>query len=269
MSGGVFSERDTLSAEDRAELAALAQVMEALDPSGPPRIVFVLKAGQGVSQPGQRLGAFPSSFNPLTRAHVRMMEQALAEHGLAEVMLVVDKANVDKREVCGASLAERLWMLRRFAAGRPRLSVAASSHGRFVDKAKALQALYTEGTELNFIVGFDTLVRVFDPKYYTDPQAELEELFRLSRFIVANRGEASMADVERWLEGPVCRPFVDRIHLTELDPFHAHISSTEVRARIEQGRSFAELVPPEIVPLIPKTGLAPSHPRSAAAHPSF
>lgn len=267
MRGGAFSERGTLSAEDRVELAALARVMEALDPNGPPRVVFVLRASQGISGPGQRLGVFSASFNPLTRAHVRMMEQAMAEHALAEVMLVLDKVNVDKREVFGASLAERLWMLRRFAAGRPRLSVAASSHGRFVDKTKALRAITPEGTEITFIVGFDTLVRVFDPKYYADPKAELEELFRHSRFIVANRGETSVADVRRWLKSPVCRPFVDRIHLIELDPFHARISSTEVRARIEQGQPFAELVPPEIVPLIPKTGLTPSPPGSSAARP--
>ena len=262
MSSGAFTE------DDRAELAALARVIEALDPGGPPRIVFVLRASQGISGPGQRLGAFSASFNPLTRAHVRMMEQAMAEHGLAEVMLVLDKANVDKREVSGASLAERLWMLRRFAERRPQISVAASSHGRFVDKANALRAIYPEGTEITFIVGFDTLVRVFDPKYYADPEAKLEELFRHSRFIVANRGETSVADVRSWLERPVCRPFVDRIHLTELDPFHAHISSTEVRARIEKGQPFANLVPPEVVPLIPKTGLTSSPPGSSAAHPS-
>jgi len=267
MSGGAFSARGTLSKDDRAELAALARVIEDLDPSGPPRIVFVLRASQGISGPGQRLGVFSASFNPLTRAHVRMMEQAMEEHALAEVMLVLDKVNVDKREVFGASLAERLWMLRRFATGRPRLSVAASSHGRFVDKTKALRMIYPEGTELTFIVGFDTLVRVFDPKYYADPEAELEELFRHSQFIVANRGEASMSEVRRWLKSPVCRPFVDRIHLMELDPFHARISATEVRARIDRGQPFAELVPPEIAPLIPKTGLTSSPPESSTVPP--
>jgi nicotinate (nicotinamide) nucleotide adenylyltransferase len=241
MSIGAFTEE---------ERAALAQVVEALDPNGPPCIVFVLRARQPIRRPGQRLGVFSGSFDPLTRAHVRMMEQAIAEHGLAEVMLVLDKVNVDKREVCGASLAERLGMLRRFAAGRHRLSAAASSHGRFVDKANALRAIYPEGTEITFIVGFDTLVRVFDPRYYSDPEAELEELFRLSRFTVANRGEATVADVRRWLERPACRPFVDRIHLTELDPFLARISSSEVRARIERGQPVAELIPSEIVPLI-------------------
>lgn len=256
MSGSVSSERSPLSSEEeRAELTALDQVIEALDPSGPPRIAFVLRASQGISGPGQRLGVFSASFNPLTRAHVRMLEQATGERALAEVMLVLDRVNVDKREILGASLAERLWMLKRFAAGRPRLSVAASSHGRFVDKAKALRRVYPEGTAIYFIVGFDTLVRVFDPKYYTDPEAELGELFGHSQFIVANRGEASVADVQRWLERPACRPFAARIHVMELDPFHAHISSTQIRAQIERGQPFAELVPPDIVPLIPKTGL--------------
>lgn len=245
----------SLSEEERAELAALGRVVEALDPSGPPKIAFVLRASEGITEPGQRLGAFSGSFNPLTRAHVRIIEQAMAEHVLDEVVLVLAKVNVDKRELFGASLPERLWMLKRFAAKRPQLSVAASSHGRFVDKVKALRAVYPEGTGIYFIVGFDTLVRVFDRKYYLDPEAELRELFSHSQFIVANRGESSVPDIRRWLERPACRPFATRIHPIKLDRFHAHISATRIRARIAQGQPLTDLVPPEVIPLIPKTGL--------------
>lgn len=255
----------------RIELPELQQIVDGVDPQSSPELAVVRPAEAGIahftlhnSQPAahtsqftirNRLGVLSSAFNPLTAAHVRMAEQAMREYRLAEAMLELSRVNVDKR-VFGASLSERLWMLKRFAEGRPRFSVAMCSHARFIDKAKAILTSYPEDTELYFIVGYDTLVRVFDPKYYGNLEAELGKLFEQSEFIAANRGEHSLADVEEFLEQPVCRPFADKIHLIELDAFHAGLSSTQVRKRVEQGESIAGLVPDEIVGLISLTALA-------------
>lgn len=243
--------------ERRVELPELQEIVDGVDPESAPQIVLVQAARSGIVSPEtqHRLGVLSSAFNPLTAAHVEMVELAMRESDLTEVMLELSKVNVDKT-VFGASLAERLWLLKRFANSRPRLSVALGSHGRFIDKARAIRRTYPPRTQIYFIVGYDTLVRVFDAKYYDDPHVELRELFERSQFIVANRGEYGLADVEEFLEQPVCRPFADKIQLIELDSFHAGLSSTEVRHRIQQGQPIARLVPDEIAGLLPLTGLA-------------
>lgn len=248
----------------RAELPELQQIIDPLAPEGRPQLAVIQPAEAGIiqfeirtpkSEIRNSLGVLSSAFNPLTQAHVRMAELAMQEYQLAEVMFELSKVNVDKR-VFGASLAERLWMLKHFVAGRPRLSVAMCSHARFIDKAKAIRTVYPEGTGIYFIVGYDTLVRVFDLKYYDDLEVELRELFDQSQFIVANRGQYSLADVRSFLREPACRPFADKIHLIELDAFHAGLSSTQIRQRLAAGESIAGLAPDEIIPLIPLTALA-------------
>ncbi len=247
----------------RSELPTLQQIVDDVNPEGVPQLAVVRPAPAGIPHPEtrdaqyavrNRLGVLSSAFNPLTTAHVRVAELAMQEYQLAEVMLELSKVNVDKA-VYGASLAERLWMLWHFAEGRPRFSVAMCSHGRFIDKVRAIRTAYPENTEPYFIVGYDTLVRVFDPKYYTDLQAELRELFDQSHFIAANRGQQSLADVQAFLKQPVCRPFANRVHLIELDSFHAGLSSTQVRERLKRGETVTGLIPNEILGLISLTGL--------------
>lgn len=256
----------------RAELLDLQHIVDSVDPESSPQLITVQRARAGILQPEQRntqprpeqsrrdavrskLGVLSSAFNPLTEAHIKMADLAMEDYELSEVMLELSKVNVDK-QVYGASLAERLWMLKHVAAGRPALSVGLCSHARFIDKAEAIREVYPRDTDIYFIVGYDTLVRVFDPKYYTDLDAELRELFAESQFIAANRGEHDMADVVAFLEQPVCRPYIDRIKLIELDAHHARLSSTLVREHLEAEESIDGLVPEGIVPLISLTTLA-------------
>jgi nicotinic acid mononucleotide adenylyltransferase len=229
-----------------AELRALRQLVEGLDPSGPPRLAFVWRAPRGIRHPGQRLGVLSGSFNPLTRGHTRLVELAAEQCDLDEVALELAVANVDK-QAAADELAKRLWVLRHYASQRTDLSVMACSHGRFIDKVQALERAYPADTALLFIVGFDTLVRVFDPRYYTDPQAELAELFARSQFIVANRDPVTPTDIRHWLEDPARRRYADRIHIVELDGFHARISGTQVRASLAAGQPIDHLVPQEVV----------------------
>lgn len=227
---------------------ALARILDSLDPQGSPRIAFIRRADRTL-RPGGRLGAFSASFNPLTRAHAKLIELARDRFALDEVVLILAKANVDK-EVFGLPLDARLWLLARYAEGRPYLAVAAASHGRFADKARCLRAAYPPATEIAFIVGYDTLVRIFDPRYYRDPAAEIRLLLADVRFIAANRGAQGTEALRTFLARPDVAPFAGRIDPLELDPVHAAISSTLVRDRLASGRDVSDLVPPEVLPLL-------------------
>lgn len=208
----------------------------------------------------RRIGIFPSSFNPLTFAHAELVRQAQEGFSLEKVLLVLDSQAMDKK-VFGASLEDRLLMLRLFARSFPNYQVALSSHGLFLDKLRVLRRLYpSSSTSFYFIVGYDTLVRILDPKYYADREAALGELFRGSYLLVANRedypcdtpssGHGELAggreEIQALLDRKENRSFRDRISFLPLSSFYASTSSTLIRERVAHGEEVAGLVPPVI-----------------------
>jgi len=75
-----------------------------------PSILLIRRAPRGISAPKGRLGIFPASFNPPTKAHVALVREARKQYGLDEVLVLLDLQAMDKR-IFGASLAHRLFML--------------------------------------------------------------------------------------------------------------------------------------------------------------
>ena len=72
----------------------------------------------------------------------------------------------------GASLVQRLQMMELLAAADDtgRTCCGLTGHALFVDKAAALQALCAPGARVHMLVGFDTWIRITDPKYYGEGQ---------------------------------------------------------------------------------------------------
>jgi nicotinamide-nucleotide adenylyltransferase len=228
---------------------ALAGLLASLDPKGPPRLAFVRRASDGIRERPGTLLCLSASFNPLTVAHVWLIQEASRKVFPDEVLLLLARANVDKA-ISGLPLERRLTLLARFVETRPSFSVAACSHGRFVDKVEAIRAHYPASTRLIFTVGFDTLVRLFDRKYYADRDTSLSALFKASEFIAANRTPDPPEAVTIFLARPEVSPSAHRIRVIQLPPQIAAVSATQVRARLSRGEPVAELVPPEILPML-------------------
>ena len=129
------------------------------------------------------------------------------------------------------------------------VSVALSSHGLFLEKLRALKRLYPPSTKIYFLVGYDTILRVLDRKYYHDREAALDELFEGSEFIIAGRGNKGEEEILFLFEKEENKRFKNNIEFLDITPF-AFVSATEIRRRIEKGESLEALVPREILPLI-------------------
>jgi len=228
---------------------AMLELLAGLDPEGPPRMAFARRAPAGIGERAGHLLCLSASFNPLTTAHVWLIQEASRIFPPDEVLLLLARANVDK-PVEGFPLERRLSLLVRFAESRVTFSVAACSHGRFVDKAEAIRRHYPAGTRLAFIVGFDTLARLFDPKYYADLNASLSALFGASEFIAANRTPDPPEAVTSFLARPDVAPYAHRIRVIQLPAEIAAVSATQVRARLARSESVTGLVPPEILHLL-------------------
>ncbi len=219
-----------------------------------PTLMFWHRASQGIVRWGQRLGVFSGSFNPPTIAHVRLCEQAERDLGLDEILWLMAVVNVDK-SFFGFPLTERLAMMTAVAQERPNWSVAACSHGRFFEKAQAVAEAYPTGTQIWFLVGYDTLVRIFEPRFYPDlPMTEaLRRFFVLARLAVMPRGDTDETAVRQFLQRPEVQPFADRITVLPLDLSIRWVSSTMVRQRLERGEPVDDLVPSAVAKFLAKS----------------
>lgn len=185
-----------------------------------------------------RVVVLPSAFNPPTLGHQHLLERALQAHGAGQAVALLTTRNVDKG-VAGASLADRVGMLLAVRAEWDDLAVVASNQGRFVDQATALTRAYP-AAEFDFIVGFDTLERLFAPRYYDDMWMELEPFFERHRVLAANRGSVLAGQVGEWLDANTGR-FRRRLSVLEIDEFPASLSSTQVRAALSEGGADTQL----------------------------
>ena len=200
----------------------------------------------------------PSAFNPPTLAHQHLLERALLaptpgphpptpspdsfqsrERGSKGIALLTTR-NVDKG-LSGATLADRVGMLLALRDEWPALAVVASNQARIIDQAESLTAAF-EFETLTFVVGFDTLERLFAPRYYTNMERELEPFFERHRVLAANRGDVSANQVAAWIVENA-GSFADRVSALEIDEFPATLSSTQVREALSEGDDHPALAP--------------------------
>ncbi len=189
-----------------------------------------------------RTAVLPSAFNPPTLAHEHLLRTALSAFGLEHALALLTTRNVDKG-VHGASLADRVGMLLAMREEWPALSVAASNQARIIDQALALTGAFPSAT-FDFVVGFDTLERLFARRYYADMEAELAPFFERHRVLAANRGAIEAHEVAAWIHANA-GAFSNRILLLEIGKEPASLSST--RAREAASMDTGDLAAPAAV----------------------
>ena len=232
------------------------EAVRALAREGPPVIEIVKQAERGIQDKhGGVLGVLPASFNPPTAAHQALIREAEVTVAFDEILLIVDQQAMDK-ERRGAPLEDRLLMLLALYGDNARISVGISNRGLFLEKVEAMRTVYPTGdTQIYFIVGYDTIVRILDPKYYTDRNKALRSLFGRARFLVANRGGCDERGLKELFGMEENRPFAAQVLPITLPPALTRISSTLVRRHLAEGKSVEGLVPPELEEFLRKQGL--------------
>lgn len=191
-------------------------------------------------EPSGSVAVVAGSFNPATTAHLSLCDGALRQPDVGVVWLSLAVHTVDKEQVTGATLADRLCILEMLVDSRPNVGVVLCNRGLYVEQTEALQRmLVTAGQELVFVVGFDKIEQILDPRYYADREASLDRLFGLARFLVAKRGTYGAQALDDLLAHKANRPYRGRIAaLTTLPAYHdPALSSTSVR------ETYAQSVP--------------------------
>ena len=201
----------------------------------------------GSPVPQGNIIVFPGSFNPPTNAHLALLRQARAfgeKHGGAFVYAALSTHITDKEQVQRPLLLERVALLQTVISRRLREGgVLLLNRGLYVEQAEALRSTFPGVANLYFLVGFDKIVQIFDPRYYDDRDRALRDLFSLADILVAPRAGASEGDVEMLLAKSENVSFARHVHGLPLDTTYRDISSTRIR---QDFQDHQEEVPPEV-----------------------
>jgi nicotinate-nucleotide adenylyltransferase len=186
------------------------------------------------------------TFDPIHQGHLVTAEEARTEFGLDHVVFVPTGQPWMKAERKVTPAEHRYLMVVIATASNPYFSVSRIEIDRdgptyTVDTLAELKLQCDPGTELFFITGADAILEIFRWK---DP----EEALSLAHFIAATRPGYDLARWER--EAPTAHPNVSVLDVPALA-----ISSTDIRRRVQEGRSIRYLVPDGVRAYIEKFGL--------------
>lgn len=240
------------------ESVRFKEIIERAQKSERPSVEFIRRAAAS----GQRLGVFAASFNPITTAHLELINYASSQFSLDEMLALAGTANADKLSYT-CSLEDRLEMLLLTFESESQVSIGISSHAYFVDMIDAIKPVYLPETELYFIMGFDTFERLLDradqytAKYnreFKDRSEALDFLFAYSRLIVAGRGGAGHKSINTVIKSEIPQ-YADRVFFLDTPDDLGERSATEVRESVQAGLSISGLVPTAVERYVIERGI--------------
>jgi nicotinate-nucleotide adenylyltransferase len=196
------------------------------------------RAGAGRALSGYlRLGIFGGTFDPPHIGHLLVASDAIDQLGLDRLVFIPTAVQPLKTGVRAtvASPGDRLEMTRLMAGDDPRLAADPIEVDRgglsFTIDTLAALAQRSPGDERFLLLGADT--------WETFPRwREPEAVMRLATVVVLQRGDVT----------PTAAPLV-------LSTRRVDVSSTEVRSRVQGGRSIRGFVPDAVRAYIERTGL--------------
>jgi nicotinate (nicotinamide) nucleotide adenylyltransferase len=205
-----------------------------------------------------------SSFNPPTLAHKELLLRTAAESPADAYLLLFSINNADK-QLTGATAEQRVKMMKLMAetiySQYPacNVAVAVTEHARFFEKANEIHAWYEshypgKEAQLAFIMGYDTVIRLVNQKYYDQPVEEaLEPFFSKNKVICADRGGHSKEDVDNfWKNNKIVAQFQSSFERISLGDITANISSTKVRSQIHNNQDIRQSVDDKIYQYVRK-----------------
>lgn len=177
-----------------------------------------------------RIGILGGTFNPIHIGHLILAEEALSKLGLDRVIFVPTYMPPHKNVEGNVKPAERLKMVELAISDNPAFAVSDYEIGSkktsySIETLKEFRKLYGEDAQLYFITGSDLLKDLFSWKNVND-------IFKMSKFIVANRPGYPVKEVPKEVETVVITPI--------------EVSSDDIRRRLKSGRSIRYLVPDKV-----------------------
>ena len=214
--------------------------------------VLNIITGQRALRNRGRVVAFPGSFNPLTTAHIGLVNSVLAT-GFDAALWLLPVASVNKESVERAALPDRVAQMRSYVLTTQDQGLAIVNRGLYYEQARLLRERFPSG-EISILVGFDKVEQIFDARYYDDRDAALDALFTHARLLVAPRAGAGRADLTALLARAENARFASRVAFLAAPPELADESSTQARTlaatAADMTIALRSLIPPEAMALV-------------------
>lgn len=198
----------------------------------------------------RKIGILGGTFDPIHVGHLIAAEIVREAVGLDEVLFVPAGDPPHKESELVTPAKHRYMMTLLGTVTNPHFNVSRVEIERegksfTVDTVLALQEKYNGSAELYFILGSDSMADV--PNWH-----QPDRLLTLCHFLVAGRPGWDRSRVEESL-GPLFAPNRERIHMIDIPA--VDVSSSEIRARIREGRSIRYMVPDLVLHYIEERGL--------------
>ena len=207
-----------------------------------------------------RLGLLGGTFNPVHNGHLAIARQTRDALGLDQVLFIPTGDPPHKPEVTLAPAIDRYEIVRLAIASDPFFAVSDVELRRLgksysVDTVRLLQQEYGPNTQLFFLIGLDAFL---DFPSWREPAS----LLTLCSFVVISRpGRSfrtlatmplipplptqSLADLDVGRASRLDIP-IGTQHLTCLRLPPSDVSASDIRAKIKQGLSVANLLPASV-----------------------
>ena len=177
-----------------------------------------------------KIGILGGTFNPIHIGHLILGEEALWKLKLDKLIFVPAylPPHKDQEEILGAE--HRFKMALSAIEGNPKFEVSriemdSKQTSYSVDTLKRFKEQYGPSAEFFFITGSDSLKELVSWK-------EIDEIFKLSKFIVAKRPGFPIGEIPSEVQAVV---------ITEIE-----VSSSEIRKRLKERKSIRYLVPDKV-----------------------
>lgn len=177
-----------------------------------------------------RIGILGGTFNPIHIAHLILAEEALSKLKLDKVVFVPTYIPPHKNIDVAIKPKDRLKMVELAIEDNESFEVSAfeldaKKKSYSIDTIRQFRAVYGDSAQLYFITGSDLLKDLFSWK-------NVNEIFKMSKFVVANRPGYPVEGVPEEAETVVITPI--------------EVSSEDIRKRLEEARSIRYLVPEKV-----------------------
>lgn len=238
-----------LSTRSLRHLKGIQEVLDRLDPRDRP-LALTLPSSPA---PDENIIIFTGSFNPPTLAHLAMLKQAhhyARTHTSMRLYAAMSKQTVDKEGVVRPLFLDRLDLLERLMKRFRDAGILLFNRGLYVEQALAIRHSFPRVREIYFLMGFDKIVQILDPRYYDNRDAALEGLFAQAKLLVAPRGDDGPDALRALLQQPENMRFARYIEPLALNTAYREISATHIR---KQDAGYEQAIPREVWEFMWKT----------------